>query len=114
MDNWSKKIVGIKVQGFLYPSSCTDRRRATIECLKAEPDEIIVKVGDETLSTNDAGYVNYGRDRIATAICQLCEEILVIADDDTNEWTGYLHNYKFANGRIYDETNPIHGFYIVG
>lgn len=111
-DNWSKPITGIKIQGYLHPHSCTDRRQTTIQCLKAEADEIIVQIGDKQYTTNTPGYENYNT--IGQALVQICGETLVSTDDETNEWSGYLHNYKFANGRIYGEEDPIQGYEISG
>lgn len=101
------KITDITIDGYIIPWSITDRSKADIVCIKAEKDEIIVKVGDQQynclVETSGPAYF-----RVAEALNQIMSKVL------GEDYTGYLHNYIFADGGAYDEQDSVEGFYISG
>ncbi len=103
MNIWSIPITGITIEGYVTPWSCTDRSTAPIVCTKAEKDEIIVKVGNKQYSTNN---IQEGH-KVSEALNQIMYHVL------GEDYSGYLHNYQFANGRAYNDEEEIEGMLVM-
>lgn len=91
---WNRRVVGEKTIGYIDPWSCSDHRMTEIECLKAESDEVIVRVGDIVYSTSDKGSLHL----ISAALVQLIDSI--VEEDPNSSWTGRLGDYCFTNGLV--------------
>lgn len=103
---WSMPITNVTIEGYVTPWSCTDRSKAQIVCTKAEKDEIIVKVGEAQYSTKDGLQEHI---KVGHALDQIMDHVL------GEDYSGYLHNYKYANGSVYDgDEQDIDGYMMCG
>jgi hypothetical protein len=97
-------ITDITIEGYVTPWSRTDdRSKALIVCTKAEKDEIIVKVGDKQYSTKNIQEEH----KVSEALNQILCHVL------RKDYSGSLHNYKFAGGRAFNDEEGIEGMIVM-
>lgn len=105
--NYSAQVVGIKVQNVNLAPIGSDLTRVSVECIRANKEEIAVKIDGIIHSTVDGD-----TGTIAKAMIPIMNQAFM-GPEGISYWTGYLHNYRFANGRAYAD-EEYDGYQMIG